>query len=123
MGDQVGNRHSLAFEVYEASFRPTDPTSHLNVSLECGCVLSRISAMRDEVIGYKSPVLEDNILAGGQVWELSISQIDSPDMSGSTTTDEGETIEVPVGVVSRCDRGKVSYQYYRNGRGYFMKNI
>jgi len=47
----------------------------------------------------------------------------SPDMSGSTTTDEGETIEVSVGVVSYCDRGKVSYQYSRNGRGYFMKNI
>ena len=56
MGDQVGSRHSLVFEVYETSFSPTDLTSHLNVTLECGCVLSRISTMRDEVIGYKSPV-------------------------------------------------------------------
>ena len=73
MGDQVGSRHNLVFAVYEASFRPTDLTRHLNVSLECGCVLSRISAMRDEVIGYKSPVLEDNSLAGGQVRELGLS--------------------------------------------------
>ena len=67
------HRHSLAFEVYEVSCRPTDLTSHLNVSLECVCVLSRISVMRDEVIGYKSPVLEDNSLAGGQVRELGLS--------------------------------------------------
>ena len=73
MGDQVGSRHSLVFAVYESSFSPTDLTSHLNVSLECDCVLSRISAMRDEVIGYKSPVLEDNILPGGQVRELGLS--------------------------------------------------
>ena len=59
--------------VYETSFNPTDLTSHLNVPLECGCVLSRISVMRDEVIGYKSPVLEDNSLAGGQVRELGLS--------------------------------------------------
>jgi hypothetical protein len=38
-----------------------------------GCLLSRISDMRDEVIGYKSPVLEDNSVAGGQVWELKLS--------------------------------------------------
>ena len=31
-------------------------------------------------------------------------------MSGSTSTDEGETIEVSVGVVSCCVRGKVSYR-------------
>jgi hypothetical protein len=66
--------------VYEASFRPTDLTSHLNVALECGCVLSRISVMRHEVIGYKSTVLEDNSLPGGQVWELglSVSRADFP---------------------------------------------
>ncbi len=46
-----------------------------------------------------------------------------PDMSGTTSTGEGETIEVSVGVVSCCVRGKVPYQYCRNGRGYFMKNI
>jgi hypothetical protein len=73
MGDQVGSRHSLVFAVYEASFSPTDLTSHLKVTLECGCVLSRISTMRDEVIGYKSPVLEDNSLGGGQVRELGLS--------------------------------------------------
>ncbi len=66
-------RHSLVFAVYEASFRPTDLTSHLKVVLECGCVLSRISDMSDENIGYKSPVLEDNSLPGGQVWELGLS--------------------------------------------------
>ena len=72
MVDQVGSRHSLVFAVYEVSFRPTDLTSHLNVELECGCVLSKISAMRDEVIGYKSPVLEDNSLAflGGRCGNL-----------------------------------------------------
>ncbi len=69
----VGSRHSLVFAVYEPSFSPTDLTSHLNVALECGCVLSTISVMRDEVIGYKSPVLEDNSLAGGQVRELGLS--------------------------------------------------
>jgi hypothetical protein len=53
-------RHSLVFEVYETSFGPTDLTSHLNVALKCGCVLSRISTMRDEVIGYKSPLLTVN---------------------------------------------------------------
>jgi hypothetical protein len=73
MGDQVGSRHSLVFAVYEVSFNPTDLTSHLNVALECGCVLSRISAMNDEVIGHKSPVVEDNSLAGGQVWKLGSS--------------------------------------------------
>ncbi len=63
MDDQVGSRHILAFAVYEDSFSPTDLTSHvLNVALECDCVLSRISDLRDEVIGYKSPVLEDNRL-------------------------------------------------------------
>ena len=73
MGDQVGSRPNHVFAVYEVSFSPTDLTSHLNVALECGCVLFRISAMRDEVIGYKSPVLEDNSLAGGQVRELGLS--------------------------------------------------
>ena len=67
--------------VYEASFRPTDLTIHLHVALECDCVLSRISTMRDEVIGYKSPVIE--------------------------VTDEGKTTEYPVVVVSFCERGKV----------------
>ena len=65
MDDQVGSRHSLSFTVYETSFNPTDLTSHvLNVALECVCVLSRISVMRDEFIGYKSSVLEDNRLPG-----------------------------------------------------------
>ena len=71
--DQVGSRHSLVITVYETSFSPTDLTSHLNVALECGCVLSRISAMSDEVIGHKSPVVEDNSLAGGQVRKLGSS--------------------------------------------------
>ena len=63
----------IILAVYEASFSPTDLTSHLNVALERGCVLSRFSDMRDEVIGYKSPVLEDNSLAEGQVRELGLS--------------------------------------------------
>jgi len=46
-----------------------------------------------------------------------------PDMTGTTSTDEGETIDVSVGVVSYCARGKLPYQYCRNGYGYFMKNI
>jgi hypothetical protein len=73
MDDEVGSRHSLVLAVYEASFSPTDLTNHLKVTLECVCVLSRISAMMGEVIGYKSPVLEDNRLAGGQVRELGLS--------------------------------------------------
>ena len=94
MGDQVGSRHSVVFAVYEASFSPTDLTNHLNVTLECDCVLFRISDMRDEIIGYKSPVLEDNSLVGGQVWELglSVSRADFPVMSVSIPTDEGGNI-------------------------------
>jgi hypothetical protein len=38
-------------------------------------------------------------------------------MSGSTTTDEGETIEVSMGVVSSCSKGEVSYQYCKRGNG------
>jgi hypothetical protein len=41
-----------------------------------------------------------------------------PDISGTTSTDEEETIEVSVGVVSCCVRGKVPYQYYRNSSGF-----
>ena len=81
MCDQVGSRRTLPLTVYEASFNPTDLTSHvLNVALECDCVLSSISALRDEVIGYKSPVLEDNNLTGGNVRELglSVSRTDFP---------------------------------------------
>jgi len=44
-------------------------------------------------------------------------------MSGTTSTDEEETIDVSVGVVSCCARGKLPYQYRRNGHGYYMKNI
>ena len=125
MDDQVCSRHSLVFEVYESSFRPTDLTSHLNVSLECGCVLSRISAMRDEVIGYKSPVLEDNILPGGQVREngLSASRAAFPYHVCVHTNRWGETSEVPVVVVSCCAGGKVPYQCCKEGIGYFMKNM
>jgi hypothetical protein len=57
--------------------------------------LSRISSSSDEVIGY----------------------------NGTTSTDEEEIIDVSVGVVSCCVRGKLPYQYYRNGYGYFMKII
>ncbi len=46
-----------------------------------------------------------------------------PDMSGSTSTDEEETIEVSVGVVSSCDRGKLPYQYNRNGYGSKKKPV
>ena len=41
-----------------------------HVELEYGFVLSRISAISDEVIGYKSPVFQDNSLAG--VMEVSL---------------------------------------------------
>ena len=52
----------------------TDLTSHvLNVALECVCVLSRISTMKDEVIGYKSKVIEDNRLPRGHVQEVGVS--------------------------------------------------
>jgi hypothetical protein len=73
------------------------------VCLECGCVLSRISTMRDEVIGCtETPVIEDNNLPGGHVCEVL-----SPVMSESTPTDEGETTEAPVVVVFCCGGGKV----------------
>ena len=81
MGDQVGSRNILVFTVHEDSSNYTDLSSHvLKVALECVCVLSKISALRDEVIGYKSPVLEDNNLTGGNVRELglSVSRTDFP---------------------------------------------
>jgi hypothetical protein len=37
-----------------------------NIVLECGFVLSRISTNNDQVIGYKSPVFQDNRLDGVQ---------------------------------------------------------
>ena len=47
----------------------------------------------------------------------------SPVISASTPTDEGETTEVPVVVVSCCGGGKVAYQYCKKDMGYFMKNM
>jgi hypothetical protein len=75
--------------------------------------------MRDEVIGYKSPVLEDNNVAGGQVSELglSASRAAFPVMSVCTPTDGGETSEVPVVVVSCCAGGKVPYQCCKKASG------
>ena len=53
----------------EGSVSPTELTIPVhNVSLECGFVLSRISDSTDEVIGYKSPVIEDISLAGVGTW-------------------------------------------------------
>ena len=127
MSDEIGSGDNLVSVVQDVSISPADLDIPVhNVALECDFVLSRISVSSDEVIGYKSPVFQDNSLALGQVWEPSISpspEMLFPDMSGTTSTDEEETIDVSVGVVSCCDRGKLPYQYYRNGYGYFMKNI
>ena len=62
-------------------------------------------------------------LLGDRCGNRASPEMSFPDMSGTTSTDEEETIDVPVGVVSWCVRGKLPYQYYRNGYGYFMKNI
>ena len=99
----------IIFAVHELSLL-TDLTSHvLNVTLECGCVLSRILDLRDEVIGYKSPVLEDNILPGGHVRELglSVSRADFPCHVCVYTNRWGGNLvsEVPVVVVS-CSSGE-----------------
>jgi hypothetical protein len=75
MSDEIGSGDSLASVVQDASIRPADLVIPVhNVALECGFVLSRISANSDEVIGYKSPVFQDNSLVWGQVWEPSISR-------------------------------------------------
>ena len=75
MSDEIGSGDNLASEVQDALISPTDLAIPVhNVALECGFVLSRISDISDEVIGYKSPVFQDNSLAWGQVWEPSISR-------------------------------------------------
>jgi hypothetical protein len=63
------------------------------------------------------------VLFGGRCGNRASPEMLFPDMSGTTSTDEEEAIDVSVGVVSSCDRGKLPCQYYRNGYGYFMKNI
>jgi len=75
MSDEIGSGDSLASVVPDVSISPADLDIPVhNVALECGFVLSRISANSDEVIGYKSPVFQDNSLAWGQVWEPIISR-------------------------------------------------
>ena len=75
MSDEIGSGDILVSVVQDASISPADLVIPVhNVALECGFVLSRISANSDEVIGYKSPVFQDNSLAWGQVWEPSISR-------------------------------------------------
>ncbi len=83
-----------------------------------------------EVIGYKSIVIEDNNLPRGHVWEVGVwgfrsllvcfvslldncqvsvtPEVLSPVMSSSTPTDEVETTEEPVVVVSWCGGGKIA---------------
>jgi hypothetical protein len=100
--------------VQDDSISPTDLVIPLhNVALECVVVLSTISASSDEVFGYKSPVFQDNSLAWGQVWEPNISRMLFPDMSGTTSTDEEETIDVSVGVVCCCDRDLLDLHCFR----------
>ncbi len=75
MSDEIGSGDSLVSVVQGASISPADFAIPVhNVVLECGFVLSRISASSIEVIGYKSPVFQDNSLVWGQVWEPSISR-------------------------------------------------
>ena len=75
MSDEIGSGDSLASVVQDASISPADLAIPVhNVALECAFVLSRIAASSDKVIGYKSPVFQDNSLAWGQVWEPSISR-------------------------------------------------
>ena len=70
----------------------------------------------DEVIGYKSIVIEDNRFPrgkGGMCGKLESVSVEvmspvmslSPVMSTSTPADEGETTEEPVVVVSCCGGG------------------
>ncbi len=63
--DEIGSGDSLASVVQDASIRPADLVIPVhNVALECGFVLSRISANSDEVIGYKSPVFQKSVVWG-----------------------------------------------------------
>ncbi len=80
MSDEIGSGDSLVSVVQDGSISPTDLTIPVhNVALECVYVLlSRISVDSDEVIGYKSPVFQDNNLVWGQVWEPTISRNVSP---------------------------------------------
>ena len=65
--DEIDSGDVLVSVVQDPSVRPSDPQSlpspstmlNLNVVL-----LSRISGSSDEVIGYKSPVFQDNSLGG-----------------------------------------------------------
>ena len=75
MSDEIGSGDSLDSVVQDVSVSPGGLAIPVhNVALECGFVLSRISVSSDEVIGYKSPVFQDNNLTGGQVWDPSISR-------------------------------------------------
>jgi hypothetical protein len=66
MSDEIGSGDSLDSVVQDASIIPTDLVIPVhNVALECGFVFSRISASSDKVIGYKSPVFQDNIPVWG----------------------------------------------------------
>ena len=92
---------------------------HLNVALYCPEFLP--AAMRSS--DTRVQCFKTTALLGGRCGNRASPEMLFPDMSGTTSTDEEETIDVSVGVVSCCVRGKLPYQYCRNGHGYFMKNI
>jgi hypothetical protein len=91
----------------------------LNVTLYCPEFVSVVMRSSDTRV----QCFKTTVLLGGRCGNRASPEMFFPDMSGTTSTDEEEAIDVSVGVVSYCDRGKLPYQYYRNGYGYFMKNI
>jgi hypothetical protein len=75
MSHEIGSGDILTSVVQDASICPTDLAIPVhNVAITCDFVLSRISVSSDEVIGYKSPVFQDNSLVWGKMWEPSISR-------------------------------------------------
>jgi hypothetical protein len=91
---------------------------HSNVALYCPEFLPAVMRSSDTRVQCFKTTTFLGVRCGNRV----SPEILFPDMSGTTSTDEEETIDVSVGVVSYCARGNLPYQYYRNGYGYFMKN-
>jgi hypothetical protein len=87
------------------------------------CPEFRIWGMRssDTRVQY----LKTTALLGGRCGNLNwvSPELLLPVMSAYTPTDEGESSEEPVVVVSCCAGGKVPYQCCKKGIGYFIKNM
>ncbi len=101
MSDEIGSGDSLASVVTDASVSPAglDIPVH-NVALECGlyCPEFLPTVMRSS--DTRVQCFKTTALLGGRCGNRASPEMLFPDMSGTTSTDEEETIEVLVGVVS-----------------------